>query len=193
MSANNHIESNTTASEDRLIGLIARTASGSHEAFQTLYERTSPRLFAIALGIVKENQLAEDVLQEAFVQIWHRAGDYHRERGKVITWLSSILRYRAIDNIRRFGTNPPDDNADGRIVPNDGQDQTVLALSAGQDAGRLDDCLGTLTESQRLSITLAYYRGLTHEELAGHLETPIGTVKSRIRRGLARLKECLEL
>ena len=176
-----------------MVYLVVRTAQGDQRTFKQLYDLTAPRLFAVARAIVKERQLAEDVLQEAYVQVWHRSGDYHVERGKVITWLISILRYRAIDATRRRKTVQSTPVEELEMVAEESASQPDFFALASEDAQALRDCLDSLTGSQRTSITLAYFQGLTHYELSRHLTIPIGTAKSRIRRGLARLKECLEL
>lgn len=178
--------------EGDLVRLVARTAQGDQRSFKQLYEHTAPRLYAAASALLSDKHLAEDVVQEAYVQIWRRAADYHSERGQVSTWLLSILRYRAIDALRKLKPSQDLDNIDYENVDQASEPQPYSLALADEDAGRLGDCLHTLAGSQRASITLAYFQGLTHQELSERLATPIGTVKSRIRRGLTRLRECLD-
>lgn len=171
----------------KLVDLIGRSALGDRRAFKVLYDETAPRIFALILKMLRDRPLAEEVLQETYLRVWHRAGDYHAERGQVLTWLVSIARYRALDLIRarRDEVEVPDDLAAAQPTPD-------LEAAARSDASRLHRCMQTLTTDQRQTISLAFFHGLTHDELARQLETPLGTVKTWIRRGLARLKECLE-
>ncbi len=181
-------------SREALSDLLARCALNDHGAFERLYQHTSPQLFGLVLRIVREEQLARDVLQDGYVKIWNNAGDYRPEKGSPVTWMGSIMRNRAIDLLRRRRSNPvvavEQDEigafADERALPPD------LAVAGDQNRSALLACMDQLTESQKQAIGLAYYRGLTHEELAQHLDTPLGTVKSWLRRGLLKLRDCLE-
>jgi RNA polymerase sigma-70 factor (ECF subfamily) len=174
-----------------LVELLQRVAAGDRAAFAELYDRTSPQLFGVALRILRQKERAEDVLQECFVAVWQRAGDYDPAKGAAMTWLMTILRHRAIDAVRR-GTRRPEHQAE----PED----ALLALAAGPadsaDRGSalraLQDCLGELGAAQRNAILMIYAYGLTQEELAARTATPLGTVKSWIRRSLERLKKCLD-
>ena len=171
--------------------LLRATARGDRVSFHRLYDATAPHLFAIALRILRRRDRAEEVLQEAFVSIWRRAGDWSPERGGARTWIASIVHHRAIDAIRREGRLVQlDEEAHGETI-----DETPDAFdlaSAGEDAKRLAACLDALDEQPRAAIRLAYWRGLSHEELAERMDAPVGTVKSWIRRGLQRLKTCLD-
>lgn len=170
-----------------LARLLARSAQGDRAAFKRLYEDTAPRVFGLLLKMIRERTAAEDVLQETYLRVWHRAGDYHADRGQVISWLVSIARYRALDLLRarRAGAEPPELELAAEQWP-DG------VLSTTAEAGALRRCLDTLSSDQRQSIAFAFFHGLSHGELARRLGTPLGTVKTWIRRGLARLKDCLE-
>ena len=190
----------------RLVRLLGDTAGGDVRAFEQLYTVTSPRLYAIALKMLRSSTTADDVLQDAFVQVWHRADDYHAERGDVMAWLASIVRYRAIDVLRK---TPRDRPLDGGLAddattamgpfdtPPDSPDgagdpgEPMRAAIAEEDADYIDRCLSRLSGSQQQSIALAFFRGFTHQELAECLAVPLGTIKSRLRRSLQRLKECL--
>jgi RNA polymerase sigma-70 factor (ECF subfamily) len=157
-------------------------------AFAALYDRTAPQLFGIALRILRQREEAEDVLQEAFVAVWDRAASFDPERGSVMTWLITVLRHRAIDRRRRRA------HLEDRI----GSEEDLMALTAADESDRgaslaaLQKCLGELEERPRRAVLLAYAYGYTHEELAQRLLTPIGTVKSWVRRSLERLKRCLD-
>ena len=195
-------------SNDNLKQLLSATAHGDAKAFKTLYDQTSPRLHAVALTMMRDSDLAEDVLQDAFVQVWHRAGEFHADRGSVLTWLTTIVRYRAIDLLRKRGRDGPS----GKISPIDVDPADIDYLQGTNVRGELDptqagplacamtseensllrDCIDRLSNNQQRSIALAFFRGFTHQELADCLAEPLGTIKSRLRRSLLRLKECLE-
>ena len=189
---------------DRLVRMLRDTAAGDAQAFEQLYASTSPLLYGIALKMLRSRTAADDVLQDAFVQVWHRAGDYHAERGNVMSWLASILRYRAIDVLRKNRRDTPLDKAsmdetssamqrfDDPAARQDEDDTEPLrSAMAVEDSDYLDLCMSRLSGSQKQSIALAFFHGLTHSELAECLATPLGTIKSRLRRSLQRLKECL--
>lgn len=195
-------------SNEELLQLLRATALGDGAAFQTLYDHTSARLLAIAKTMMRDSSLAEDVLQDAFVQVWHRAGEYHADRGRVVTWLTTIVRYRAIDMLRKRGRGgPPGKTPSFDIDPasidflvdrddevdNDDNSASPLACAiSSEENTNLRNCVERLSSSQQTSVALAFFRGFTHQELADCLAEPLGTIKSRLRRSLARLKECLE-
>jgi RNA polymerase sigma-70 factor (ECF subfamily) len=172
--------------------LIAAAARGERAAFAALYAATSPQLFAVALRIMKRRDRAEEVVQDAFVSIWKRAGDYDAAKGSVLTWMASIVRHRAIDLLRRERPVVALEDAPGQERWAAPGPDPYEATAANAEARRVRDCLETLEGSQREAIRLAYYEGITQEELAVRLATPLGTVKSWVRRGLLRLKDCLE-
>lgn len=175
-----------------LAELIAATVRGDRAAFSRLYGATGPQLFAVALRIVKRRDRAEEVLQDAYVSIWHRARDYDADKGSVLTWMASIVRHRAIDILRRERPTTPLDDAAGVEAWADTAPGPLDAAIASAEARRVRDCLDRLEGKQREAILLAYYDGLTQEQLAVRLAVPLGTIKSWVRRGLLRLKECLE-
>jgi RNA polymerase sigma-70 factor (ECF subfamily) len=179
-------------SAEPLARLVAACAQGDQGALKRLYGLTAPKLFGVALRIVRREDWAEEVLQECYVRIWSRAADYREELAAPMTWMTSIVRNRCLDWLRR--PNPEVIDAEGSIVeaaesPNPGP---LAALETATDAAALARCLRSLEARQRQAIVLAFYDGLTHSELAAHLREPLGTVKTWIRRGLARLKGCLE-
>ncbi len=187
-----------------LARLLRDTAGGDAQAFERLYAITSPQLYAIALKMLRSSSTADDVLQDAFVQVWHRAGDYHTERGNVMAWLASIVRYRAIDVLRKNRHNTPLDGtaieetttAMQRFAESAEQNEVdeaepMRSAMAVEDSDYIDQCMGRLSGSQKQSVALAFFHGLTHSELAECLAVPLGTIKSRLRRSLQRLRECL--
>lgn len=165
-------------------------ARGERYALRALYEREARWLLGVALRIVRDRETAHDVLQDAFLQIWQRAASYQRALGSARGWIYTVVRHRALDEVRRVRREVPvGDDLEGLSD----------ALSAQQtphdtphsDAAALDRCLDRLDERKRECIVFAFVEGYTHEQIADKLATPIGTVKSWIRRGLLALKECL--
>jgi RNA polymerase sigma factor (sigma-70 family) len=175
--------------EQQLLRFLSATAQGDQAAFARLYDMTAAKLYAVSLQLLKRRDWAEDAVQEAYVRIWHAAGDYQQEKGSVLTWMISIVRYRALDMLRAAKTRREQsdedyDEADSRSPETD--------LYHDRERVRIDDCMDHLEEEQRHAIQLAYFRGFTHAEVCARLSSPLGSVKSWIRRGLQRLKRCLE-
>ena len=179
----------------RLADLLARTALSDQAAFAELYRLAAPHLYGVALRILREPALAEDLLQEAFVNVWHHAGSYNAAKAKPQTWLTSIVRNRCLDQLRRREpdtvTLTRDDDEPEMELEGIGPTPEELLLS-GADANAVRSCIEGLEGGQRQAIALAFVQGLSHAELAVHLRQPLGTVKSWVRRGLDRLKKCLD-
>ncbi len=179
-----------------LADLLGRTALADQGAFADLYKRTSPHLYAVALRILREPAAAEEVLQEAFVSVWHHAASYAAVKSQPQTWLTSIVRNRCLDRLRRRDLDTVsltrNDEEETEIDLLAEGPTAVELLIAGAEAHAVRACVETLEGGQRQAIALAFFEGLTHSELAHHLGEPLGTVKSWVRRGLERLKECLE-
>ncbi len=177
----------------RLMDLLSRTALADQRAFAELYNLTSAHLYAVALRILRQSASAEEVLQESFVNIWHHAGSYVATRSQPLTWLTSIVRNRCLDQLRRreVDTVTIDDEDEGMTLPDDGPTPLEMLVS-GADARAVRTCVEALESGQKQAVALAFYRGLSHAELATHLHEPLGTVKSWVRRGLERLKACLD-
>lgn len=179
---------------DELTLWLQATAAGDQHAFQKLYNATSPQLYALLLRILKKPDRAEDALQDAYVKIWQKAGTYAPDRGAPSTWLLAIARYRALDTLRRQRPEvgmPEEANLAATILEDHVAPGPSEANENLQSLDAVHTCLTTLSPEQRKSVLLAYYEGLTHPELARRLNAPIGTVKSWIRRGLSRLRQCL--
>jgi RNA polymerase sigma-70 factor (ECF subfamily) len=176
----------------RLAELLAQSALKNQRAFADLYELTAPKLYGVALRILRRQDWAEEVLQECYVNIWNHAGDYAVQRSAPLTWMTSIVRNRCLDWLRR-----PQQEATGQeydIAVEAWQDDSpgpMEQLMSSSDAAALARCLQLLEAKQRQSIMLAFFHGLSHSELAGHMKQPLGTVKTWVRRGLERLKGCL--
>jgi len=174
---------------------MAACARGEESGLEVLYDALSAQLLGLLVRILHRRDLAEEALQDAFVSVWTKASEYRADRGTITTWVTTIARNRAFDMLRR----------ERRDVPLDPQVLRDLSDTAAADDGagdetprsrresrRLAECFERLSERQRESVLLAYFRGLTQEEIAVRLSAPLGTVKSWVRRALSRLQRCLE-
>lgn len=171
---------------------MTRTAAGDREAFARLYRLTAPKLFAVAVRIVKRRDWAEEILQESFVNIWNHAREYRPDKGAVITWMASIVRHRALD-WRRSPASQEWVNDENVVASQPDQAPGPMdQLLVSNDARMVRDCLDKLDAQQRQAIMFAFFHGLTHMELSKRLRAPLGTVKTWIRRGLERIRSCLE-
>lgn len=172
--------------------LLAAVARGDREAFATLYRTTSDLMLAICLRMLRDRAEAEDVLQDVFVSVWHKAPQFDASRSTAMTWLTSIARNRAIDRLRaspRLANTASIELAES--VP-DPAPSAAATTDAAQQQRRLDECFRELEPRRRSLIRIAFFEGVTYEELAARIEAPLGSVKSWIRRGLAQLRVCLE-
>ncbi len=175
--------------DEHVAALLQRSADGDRAAFRRLYDLQSGRLYAVALRITRQSALAADAMHEAFVSVWQYADRFDPARGAGEAWLTSIVRYRALDLVRRgvrevTGLDLPEQEDD---------DPDPLARLLGSAEGAaLRRCLEELDAERRALIVHAFMDGLTHTELADRFAMPLGTVKSSIRRGLAGLRQCLE-
>jgi RNA polymerase sigma-70 factor (ECF subfamily) len=170
--------------------LIDAVGRGSQAALRRLYELESRRLYGIALRIVQRPAIAAEVLQEAFIQVWRNARTFSPARGAAEAWLIGIVRFRALDAVRKHGREILSDDptlGDSAVEPD-----AIERIDAAADAGALRRCLGTLDDNQRRCVTLAFVDGLSHSEIAQRLTAPLGSVKSWVRRGLLALRSCLE-
>lgn len=191
-----------TAIDDELDALMARVRLGDRGAFAALYRRTRARLFGVVLRIQKDKTLAEDILQDVYVNVWRAAGSFDAARGPALTWLVAIARNRAIDGLRARAVDVPtisatadggDDNS-GELWDQVASEAEGPAeqLARSDDARQLARCMRGLTAEQRQSLALAYFEGFSHGEIAVHMAQPLGTVKSWVRRGLLALQRCLQ-
>jgi len=175
-----------------LESLLATTAAGDRTAFAELYRLTHRRLYAIALALTRQPELAEDVLQETYLAIWRTAGQYQADRAPALVWLMAIARHRAIECLRQRRRRALETWAEP-LAENALQTPDPQALRPLDPvAGAIHECLQRLPPKQARLIGLAFFHGFSHEELATRLQMPLGTVKSGVRRGLLQLKECLE-
>lgn len=177
--------------QQELVALLSRVAGRDREAFRSLYSRTSAKLYASVMRISGNQAAAEDAVQEAYVKIWTRAGEFDSDRGSAIAWMTTIARHAAIDAVRRGAERVSASSTE--IDP-----ETIDSLadpfkeSLGPSATpRLATCLDNLEADRRSMVVLAYCMGWSREELAHRFDRPVATVKTILRRSLIALKECL--
>lgn len=178
---------------EALGALLNRCALHDERAFAELYRYTSAKLFGVALRILRREDWAEEVLQESFVNIWNHAAAYAAARSQPMTWMTSIVRNRSLDWLRR--PRQEDTNVDYDLLVENVRDDSadpLEQLTQSAEASALARCMTLLDSQQRQSIALAFQHGLSHSELASHLRQPLGTIKTWIRRGLERLRSCLD-
>jgi RNA polymerase sigma-70 factor, ECF subfamily len=176
---------------DALPVLLAACARRDRAAFARLYKATSAKLYGVAVRILRREDWAEEVLQECYVSIWTHAPEYRPALAAPMTWMTSIVRNRCLDWLRR--PRPEVSDEDGALAENteSANPGPLAELERVKDTQALARCLKGLEGKQRQAIALAFYDGLSHAELASHLREPLGTVKTWVRRGLLRLKDCL--
>ena len=181
--------------DTELIALIDRVALADEKALKQLYELTSPKLYGVAVRVVTNRDWAEDVLQEAFINIWRIAGDYKATLSPPMAWMALVVRSRGLDFLRRRATGRADrmqelDDVIADTVAGDSPNPMDVT-QASQQAQLLYNCLSQLENKQREVVSLAYMRDMSHGELAEQLKLPLGTVKTWIRRGLEQLRGCM--
>ena len=186
-----------TANTDYLEKLLAQCSLGNRRAFETLYRSVAPRLYSVALRCMGRRDLAEDVVQESFVRIWHSASRYEAHLSAPLTWMITITRNQAIDQLRKHRELPLSDQQQDNVADDspsalDQLGSALDQLGSAREACALNQCLEQLEGMQLQSITSAYFHGLSASELAQQLAAPLGSVKSWIRRGMQRLRRCLE-
>lgn len=178
-----------------LAALLALVALQDQRAFERLYRATAAHLLGVAHAVMQQRERAEEVLQEAFMNVWNGASGFNPQLATPMTWLINIVRNKAIDRVRtgkaeRASKVPLDDEALAIADPN--AVQPVQWLEQCVLKQRVEDCMQGLSAAQRQALALAYYRGMVHAEIAQWLGTPLGTVKAWVRRGGDRLRSCLE-
>ena len=173
-----------------LSALLKRVARKDRAAFAEVYKATSAKLYGVALRILKRRDIADEVLQEVYVRIWERAGDFNPDRASPISWMATIARNRALDEVRRKRPVAIEDHPEVQNLASD--DESVLAaIMRSEDGRRLADCLTRLEPHRRHMVVLAYCEGLSRDELAAKYGQPVNTIKTWLRRSLASLKGCL--
>ena len=176
------------AKED-LVDALSRTAQGDRRAFETLYGATSLKLYGVIVRILGRRDLAQEVLQDAYVRIWQRAGKFDPARGSPITWMVAIARNLALDEAKRKTMRSLEDMPELLQLPDDRD--PLASLERDEERRRLEACLERMEEERRQILRLAYHYGMTREEIARRVNRPVATVKTWLRRSLAQLKDCL--
>ncbi|QDP98524.1 sigma-70 family RNA polymerase sigma factor [Microlunatus elymi] len=177
--------------EDRLHELVRRCGLGHEDAFAELYDLTSPRLYGIVLRVLRSADLAAEVTQEVFVEIWRTCTRYREDRGGVLAWMVTIAHRRAVDRVRSVQSRTDREQRYGRREVERPHDEVAESAERKWDADRVHAGLAQLTELQRETVTLAYFGGYTQSQIAGLLQIPLGTVKTRMRDGLIKLRDAL--
>jgi RNA polymerase sigma-70 factor (ECF subfamily) len=174
-----------------LADLLRRSGRADEAAFAQLYDATSARAFGLALRVVRDPAQAEEVTQEAFLEIWRTAGRYDPDRGSPLAWLMTITHRKAVDRVRSAQAATRRDTSYHQQNQPVEHDSTAEAAQASLEAHRVRGALAALTDVQRQAINLAYFGGYTHTEVATMLDLPVGTAKTRIRDGLIRLRDAM--
>ncbi|HUP98973.1 MAG TPA: ECF RNA polymerase sigma factor SigK [Aeromicrobium sp.] len=176
-----------------LADLLRSCSQGDDAAFARLYDETSPRAWGLALRVVRDRAQAEEVVQEAYLQIWRHAGRFDPSRGGAMAWLLTIVHRTAVDRVRSAEASSRREQAYEQRHQVIDHDSTAEAVHSSLEGHRVRAALSALTDLQRRAVELAYFGGYTHTEVAGLLDIPLGTAKTRIRDGLIRLRDTLEV
>lgn len=174
---------------ERLADLLRRSSRGDQVAFAELYDATQSRVFGLAVRVVRDPAQAEEVTQEAFLEVWRTANRFDVEKGSALSWLMTICHRKAVDRVRSAEASTRRDTTYHQQNHTIDIDTTADAAQASMEAQRVRSALKSLTEVQREALELAYFGGYTHTEVAGILDLPVGTAKTRIRDGLIRLRD----
>ncbi|MET0590790.1 MAG: ECF RNA polymerase sigma factor SigK [Naasia sp.] len=171
--------------------LLARIASGDRAAFAELYDQVAPRIFGLIRRVLVDQAQSEEVTQEVFLEIWQTADRYSPAKGSALTWMLTMSHRRAVDRIRASQAGRDRDMKIGMRDYEREFDSVSESVEITMENERVKSAMQSLTDLQREAITLAYYRGLTHSEVADYLHIPIGTVKTRLRDGMIRLRDAM--
>jgi RNA polymerase sigma-70 factor, ECF subfamily len=175
-----------------LVWLLASVAKGDEAAFERLYGATRAKLFGVVLRILRRQDLAEEVIQEAYVKIWNNAGHFNPGMASPITWMVSIARNRAIDVVRKRGETSIEEEPAAMEVASDTPDP-LARREMTEELKRILECVGQLDPERQKLVLLAYYNGWSREQLAEKFDTPLNTVKTWLRRSMLEIRECLGL
>jgi RNA polymerase sigma-70 factor (ECF subfamily) len=175
---------------DGLVDLLRQVAARDATAFSTLYKQTNAKLYGVVARILTRGDVAADVLQEAYVRIWEKAGDFDPVKGSPLAWMATIARNRALDEVRRVRPISLEDQPEG-FEPAAEEIDPLATRERSEGLAALVDCLKALDEEKRAVVLLAYYRGLSREALAKRFGRPVPTIKTWLHRSLAQLRDCL--
>ncbi|SDJ03506.1 RNA polymerase sigma-70 factor, ECF subfamily [Rhodococcus triatomae] len=174
-----------------LTTLLARIAAGERQAFGDFYSRTSSRVYGMVVRVLRDPGYSEETTQEVYLQVWRSAGSFDPNRGSALSWLITLAHRRAIDRVRSEQSAADRESVYGSTTRSTDFDTVAEEVVRRTEDDLVTDCLESLTDIQRTSVVLAYYRGLTYREVAQQLSVSLPTIKSRIRDGLIRLGRCL--
>jgi RNA polymerase sigma-70 factor (ECF subfamily) len=174
-----------------LADLLRAAGRGDQAAFAQLYDATSARVFGVAVRVVRDPAQAEEVAQEAFLEIWRTSGRFDPDRGSPLAWMLTIVHRKAVDRVRSAEASTRRDRSYQQQNQAVAHDATAEAVHASLEAKRVRTALTSLTDVQREALELAYFGGYTHTEVASMLDLPVGTAKTRIRDGLIRLRDTM--
>jgi RNA polymerase sigma-70 factor (ECF subfamily) len=174
------------------VELVRAIQRGDESALGALYDRYSAILFGLIVRIVNSRPEAEDILQQVFLQVWNRAANFDEARGKVFTWLVTLARSRAIDRLRSLAVRAKAVDTAGQTAPQSAPASGDEAVLRGEQREFIREILQELPDEQRTVLLLAYFEGLTQTEIAERLGQPLGTIKTRMRTALTRLRDALK-
>lgn len=174
-----------------LAELLRRCGRGDEQAFATLYDAMAARVFGLAKRVVRDPAQAEEVTQEAFLDIWRSSGRFEESQGHAVSWMLTVVHRKAVDRVRSAEASTRRDTTYHHETHAVEHDSTAEAATASLEAHRVRQAMAGLTQAQREALDLAYFKGYTHTEVATMLDLPLGTAKTRIRDGLIRLRDHL--
>jgi RNA polymerase sigma-70 factor (ECF subfamily) len=183
-------QSVAAAGAGELVGLLARVARRDSTAFARLYKLTEAKLYGVIVRILRRDDASGEALQDAFVRIWERAGDFDPNKGSPLAWMATIARNRALDEVRRARPVSLEDMPES-FEPAAEEIDPLGARQSNEELGALIDCLKALDEEKRRMVLLAYYHGQSRDDLARRFDKPVPTVKTWLRRSLLQLRDCL--
>ncbi|MFD3310488.1 sigma-70 family RNA polymerase sigma factor [Streptomyces sp. NPDC058694] len=185
-----HIGRNPSVEPD-LQELVGRVALGEEAAFASVYDRVVSSVLGVVRAVLRDQAQSEEVAQEVLVEVWRTAPRYRPDRGTAINWILTLAHRRAVDRVRSAEAASARDHKAALLDHTPEYDEVAEQVEARLEREQVRRCLRTLTEIQRQAVVLAYYRGLTYRQVAEALTLPLGTVKTRLRDGLIRLRDCL--
>ncbi|MEU5825915.1 ECF RNA polymerase sigma factor SigK [Streptomyces sp. NPDC047803] len=171
--------------------LLLRTAAGDREAFTGVYDRTAGPVLGLVHRILRNPAQSEEVVQDVLLEVWRTSGRFRPDRGSAMTWIMTLAHHRAVDRVRSSQAEADRERRAALLECGTPFDPVAEQVETHQDWQRVRQCIHRLTDLQRETVTLAYYGGLTYKEVAHSLSVPLGTVKTRLRDGLLRLRACL--
>ncbi|MFG3409472.1 sigma-70 family RNA polymerase sigma factor [Streptomyces sp. NPDC048142] len=181
----------TPSAEPDLKELMGQVALGDQDAFASVYDRAMGPVLGTVRAVLRDHAQSEEVAQEIMVELWRTAARYRPDRGTAINWILTLAHRRAVDRVRSAEAAAARDHKAALLDRTPAYDTVAEQVETRLEREQVRRCMRTLTEIQRQAVTLAYYRGLTYREVAEILTLPLGTVKTRMRDGLIRLRDCL--